>query len=65
MRNFWLEKYRVGRRIQYIGPVQEFSGRIGRITKIQGQWIEVEFIFIGFIPQAKVLRTEKRFIKIL
>jgi hypothetical protein len=65
VKNFWLEKYRIGRRVQYVGPDNDYAGRIGRIISISGSRVEVEFIFIGFIPTPRIFRTEKRYLKVL
>lgn len=43
MNNFWLNRFREGRLVTYIGDDRELKGRTGIIVKSYGGFVEVQF----------------------
>lgn len=60
MKNFWLDRFCIGKRVRYKGVDKELGGRIGLIVRIDGNWIDVQFELIQYkIAQTKVIAVEK------
>lgn len=60
MKNFWLERFRIGKQVRYKGADKELDGKIGNIVDINGEWIDVQFEFTQYkIAQTRVIAVEK------
>jgi len=61
MKNFWLNRrFREGTRVRYNGLDNKLSGKVGKIRKIYGGWVDVEFEFEGPIGAKKEIVSVER-----
>ncbi len=65
MKNFWLERFRIGKRVRYKGSDQELNGKVGYITRVHGNWIDVQFEFPGKTTSVKTVSVEKDNLEII
>lgn len=67
MRNYWTDKFRVGKRVRYIGSDSSLYLKCGQIVyKEYGKnWVDVDFEFLGFIPQSKVQAVQTRDLELI
>ena len=50
MVNYWLSRrYKIGRRVRYIGPDITLDGKVGKIVRIHDEWFDVEFEIVTFM----------------
>lgn len=60
MNNFWLNKFREGRLVTYIGEDRELKGRTGKIVKSYGGFVDVQFELPSmYAPYKKVVTVTK------
>lgn len=59
MKNFWLNKFRTGKRVRYKGQDNTLNGKVGYVVRIQGDWIDVQFEFPGKMATVKTISVEK------
>ena len=59
MKNFWLDRYKIGKRVQYIGNDQRFFGMYGTIVGVDYDLVEVLFIMNNIFVQKYTLTVKK------
>lgn len=60
MKNFWLDRFRIGKRVRYIGYNEELYMKCGYIIQISDSgWADVEFELIGFIAISRLYSVHK------
>jgi hypothetical protein len=59
MKNFWLDRYKIGKRVKYIGGDQRFFGMYGIIVDINHDLIEIQFIMNSMFIQKYTLIVKK------
>jgi len=59
MKNFWLDKFRIGKRVRYKGTDKILEGKVGYIARVYGDWIDVQFEFPGKMASIKTVSVEK------
>lgn len=64
MKNFWLDRFRIGKTVRYKGADMELSGKIGTIVSVSSLnhswWIEVKFEFTtSHSAYTRVISVEK------
>jgi hypothetical protein len=65
MKNFWLERFRIGKRVRYKGADANLSGKVGYIQRVHGDWIDVQFEFPGKMVTVKTVSVEKDNLEII
>jgi hypothetical protein len=65
MKNSWLNRFRIGRRVRYKGPDKELSGKTGLIIRIPDNWVDVLFEIPGLTPRVKNYTVEKEYLEII
>ncbi len=61
MKNFWLNKFRTGKRVRYNGADSNLNGKVGYVVRVfQGDWVDVQFEFTtSHSSYTKVISVEK------
>jgi len=59
MKNFWLDRWKIGKRVKYIGSDQRFFGMYGTIVGVDYDLIEVQFIINHVFVQRYTLTVKK------
>lgn len=63
MKNFWLNRFRTGKRVRYKGSDGALKGKEGYVMKVyDGGWIDVQFEFPNpqfGSPRTQTLTVEK------
>lgn len=66
MKNYWLDKYQVGRRVRYVGMQTDLWGKFGRIIKnLKDGYVEVAFEFLGMFTTTRNVIIKKNEIVVL
>jgi hypothetical protein len=66
MRNYWLDRYQVGKRVRYVGLQTDLWGKFGRIVKnLKDGNVEVEFEFLGMFTTTRNVIIKKTEIIVL
>lgn len=59
MKNFWLDRYKIGKRVKYIGGDQRFFGMYGTIINVDYDLVDVLFIMNNIFVQRYTLTVRK------
>jgi hypothetical protein len=62
MKNFWLNKFRTGKRVRYKGADGNLKDKVGYVVRVyqQGDWVDVQFEFTtSHSAYTKVISVEK------
>jgi len=65
MKNYWLNRFRVGKKVRYKGFDPHLNGKIGIIVSISKEWIDVEFEFPGFYSTTRIITVEEGNLEII
>lgn len=65
MKNFWLNKFRTGKRVRYKGADNTLIGKIGYIVRVIDEWIDVQFEFTDKMARTQILTVEKDNLEII
>lgn len=66
MKNYWLDIFRIGKQVRYKGADKELNDKIGKIVRIDGDWVDVQFDFTQYkIAQTKVIAVEKENLEVI
>lgn len=65
MKNYWLERLRIGKRVRYKGLDPQLNGKIGYVVKLDDDWVLVQFEFPGKVASVKNITVEKDNLEII
>lgn len=64
MKNFWLNPYRIGKRVKYIGTDHRFYGMYATIVGVDFDLVDLLFELDNIFVQRYVLTAKKSDIKV-
>lgn len=59
MKNFWLNPFRIGKRVKYVGADQRFYGMYGTIVGVDYDLVDLLFELDNVFVQRYVLTVKK------
>lgn len=66
MINFWLDRYKVGRRVRYVGLDRDLCGKFGAIIRhLPNGYLEVDFDFLGIFTTKRTVIVKRQEIIVL
>jgi len=65
MKNYWLGRFKIGKRVRYKGRDKDLEGKFGYVVSINGEWIDVRFEFSGLFNTTRVVCVEKNNLEIM
>jgi len=66
MKNFWINRFRIGKRVRYKGADGNLSGKVGYVVRLDGDWIDVQFEFsTSHSAHTKVVSVEQYNLEII
>jgi hypothetical protein len=63
MKNHWLNRFRVGKRVRYKGVDKALGGKMGYIIRVltgyQSEWVDVQFELTEPFTRTQIVSVEK------